>query len=89
MKNVIEELWDGNVCPNTDYYKMTVERKKLLGYITTHYDRLKETLTKEQWEVFEKFDDCHLELTSINEQEIFVYAFRLGARFMQEILTGD
>ena len=43
-------------------------------------------LTDKQKEIFEKFDDCWDELTDINEREIFVYAFRLGARIMLEVM---
>ena len=44
-------------------------------------------MTKEQKELWEKFDDCHAELADIREREIFVYAFRLGARMMAETLS--
>ena len=40
-------------------------------------------------EIFEKFDDCYAELTDINEREIFVYAFRLGAKIAIEIMTFE
>jgi hypothetical protein len=40
----------------------------------------------EKKELLEKFDDCYSELTDINEREIFVYAFRLGARIAIEVL---
>jgi hypothetical protein len=43
-------------------------------------------LTDKQKEILEKFDDCCNELTDINEREIFVYAFRLGARIAIEVL---
>ena len=36
--------------------------------------------------MFEKFNDCDNELTDINEREIFIYAFRLGARIAIEVL---
>ena len=36
--------------------------------------------------MLEKFDDCYAELTDINEREIFVYAFRLGARIAIDIM---
>ena len=36
--------------------------------------------------MLEKFDDCYAELTDINEREIFMYAFRLGARMVMEIM---
>ena len=44
-------------------------------------------LTDKQKETFEKFDDCWDELTDINEREIFVYAFKLGARIAIDVLT--
>ena len=71
MKSILEELFYGNVCPNTDCRSKDKETKELT-------DKQKETL--------EKFDDCYNELTDINEREIFVYAFRLGARIAIEVL---
>ena len=44
-------------------------------------------LTEKQKDLFEKFEDCYTELTEINEREIFVYAFRLGARVAIEVMN--
>ena len=85
MKSIIEELWYGNVCPNTK--ESTKEEKKLMEYIADHHDNLQATLTDKQKEILEKFDDCYAELTDINEREIFVYAFRLGARIAIEVMN--
>ena len=57
-----------------------------MGYVTDHHDALMSELTDKQKEILEKFDDCYNELTDINEREIFVYAFRLGARIAIEVL---
>ena len=57
------------------------------GIFTDHHDNLQATLTDKQKEILEKFDDCYAELTDINEREIFVYAFRLGARIAIEVLS--
>ena len=89
MKSIIEELWYGNVCPNTGCRKATKEEKELIGYIADHHDNLQATLTDKQKEILEKFDDCCAELTDINEREIFVYAFRLGARIAIEVMSFD
>ncbi|MBQ8416770.1 MAG: hypothetical protein IJX13_07765 [Clostridia bacterium] len=86
MKKILEELWYGNVCPGTDRQKLTKETKELMGYIADHYDNLWATLTDKQKEILEKFNDCYAELTEINEREIFVYAFRLGAKIMLEVM---
>ena len=89
MKSILEEIWYGNVCPNSGCREATKEAKALLGYIADHHDNLQVTLTDRQKEIFEKFNDCYSELTDINEREIFVYAFRLGARIAVEVMSFD
>ena len=80
MRSILEELFYGNICPNTDCRSHDKETKQLMGYIANHHDNLLSTLNDQQKEIFEKFDDCYNELTDINEREIFAYAFRLGMR---------
>lgn len=60
-----------------------------MGYITAHHGNLRATLTEKQKELLEKLDDCCVELTAINEREIFTYAFRLGARIAVEIMSFE
>ena len=86
MKSILGELFYGNVCPNTDCRSKDKETKELMGYVADHHDMLLKELTDKQKEILEKFDDCYNELTNINEREIFVYAFRLGARIAIEVL---
>ena len=78
MKSILEELFYGNVCPNTDCRSKEKEVKELMGYIADHHDTLITQLNEKQKEIFEKFDDCQDKLTDINEREIFVHAFKLG-----------
>ena len=86
MKSILEELFYGNVCPNTDCRIKDKEVKDLMAHIADHHSSLNETLTDKQKELFEKFDNAWDELNDINEREIFVYAFRLGARIAIEVL---
>ena len=88
MRSILEELFYGNICPNTDCRSQDKETKRLMGYIADHHDNLLSALNDEQKELLEKFDDCYNELTDINEREIFSYAFKLGARIMLEILSN-
>ena len=87
MKSILEELFYGNVCPNTDCRSNDEQTKMLMGYIADHHDALFKELTEKQKETLEKFDDCWNELTDINEREIFVYAFRLGMLIAIEVLS--
>ena len=88
MRSILEELFYGNVCPNTDCRSQDKETKQLMGDIADHHENLLSTLNDEQKELLEKFDDCYNELTDINEREIFSYAFKLGARMMLEVLSN-
>ena len=88
MRSILEELFYGNICLNTDCRSHDKETKQLMGYIADHHDSLLSTLNEQQKELLEKFDDCYTELTDINEREIFSYAFKLGAKIMLEVLTG-
>ena len=89
MKSIIEDLWYGNISPSTEYREEKKKTKELRGYIADHHDKLQATLTEKQREILEKFDDCYAELTDINEREIFVYAFRLGARIAIEVMSFE
>ena len=87
MRSIIEELWYGNICPGSGCREAKKETKELMGYTANHHDSLRAMLTDKQKEMLEKFDDCYAELTDINEREIFVYAFRLGARIAIEVMN--
>lgn len=89
MRTILEDLFYGNICPNTDCRSHDKETKQLMGYIADHHDNLLSTLNEQQKEILEKFDDCYSELTDINEREIFAYAFKLGARLMLAIVRED
>ena len=87
MRSIIEELWYGNVCPSESCRDATEDEKMLIRYIADHHDNLQATLTDKQKEILEKLDDCYNELSDISEREIFVYAFRLGARIAIEVMN--
>ena len=89
MRSILEELFYGNICPNTDCRNQDKETKQLMGYIADHHDNLLSTLNEQQKEILEKFDDCYNELIDINEREIFSYAFKLGARLMLSVIGEE
>ena len=89
MKSILEELWYGNICPETDKRSGSEEMKQLMKYMARHHDSLMATMTDEQKDIFERFDDCWGEYASMAEKSIFVYAFRLGARIAIDVLSAD
>ena len=87
MKSIINELWHGNITPQEDSRNNSPEMKQLMEYIARHHDDLLKTMTDEQKEILEKFDDCWSEYTSLDEEAIFEYAFKLGMLIAIETLT--
>ena len=88
MKNILGELWHGNISLQEDGRNKTPEMKQLMDYMARHHDDLLKTLTDEQRDIFERFDDCFSEYASLAEEAIFVYAFRFGAQMPLDALRG-
>ena len=88
MKNILGELWHGNISPQENCCNNTPEMKQLMDYMARHYDDLLKTLSDEQRDIFERFDDCWSEYAGLAEEAIFVYAFRLGVQMMLDALHG-
>ena len=84
--NVIKELWHGNIVPQDDSRNNSPEMKELMEYMARHHDDLLKSMTDEQKEIFEKFDDCWSEYMSLAEAAIFEYAFKLGANIILNVL---
>lgn len=89
MKSILEEMWYDNISPQTDSRKDIPEMKQLMGYIVRHHENLLNTMTDEQRNIFERYEDCWSEYAGLSEEAIFVYAFRLGAKIAIEALSPD
>ena len=89
MKSMIKELWHGNINPQEDSRNNSPEMKELMEYMARHHEDLLKTLSDEQRDIFERFDDCWSEYASLAEEAIFVYAFRLGAQMTLDALHGN
>ena len=85
--SIIKELWHGNIAPQDDRRNHSPEMKQLMEYMSRHHDDLLKSMTAEQKEIFEKFDDCWGEYMSNAEASIFEYAFKLGMQIAIETLT--
>ena len=77
MRSILQELWHGNICPQADSRNNSPEMKQLMEYMAWHHDDLLKTMTDEQKEIFEKFDDCWSEYT----HKISTSNWILAARF--------
>lgn len=89
MGKTIEELWYGNFIPQDMCKDNDPRINELQALLTRNRAELTPTLSEEQRNILEKYDDNNDELTSILEHRIFEQGFRLGAKLMLEILCED
>ena len=87
MGNILEEFWYGNINPQEQSKENSRAIKELLKLIGRNREWLHSSLTAEQQNALEKYDDCINEMHCLIEQEIFSYAFQLGGRLMLATLT--
>lgn len=72
-----------------DEIELTKEYKKILERADNEYNRVAKSLSKEQLEDFEKFDDTTLELSAETVRIYFEYGFRFGLRLAAECFICD
>ena len=89
MRSILQELWHGNICSQTDSRNNSPEMKQLMEYMARHHDDLLKTMSDEQKVIFEKFDYCWSEYASLAESYIFEYAFKLGMNLAIETLFSE
>ena len=86
---ILEELWYGNINPLENSTDGNAEVKKLLNLVGRNRDKLCEGLTEQQKADLAKYDDSVNEMYGLIEQEVFKYAFRLGAKVILETLRDE
>lgn len=85
---ILEEFWYENIQPNVKSIPAGSRYAKLLQFVVQNEDALIPLLSEDAKEVFNKFREAQDELSSINECDAFMLGFRLGGRFMLEVMEN-
>ena len=80
MKNIIKELWNGEINPQDTLVDNNPHYKKLQQLQSRNKTELLECLSEEQKEKLEKYCDTTLEMNSVSEREAFASGFRIALR---------
>ena len=84
---ILEDLYFGDVQPSERSFKRNSQYAKALDDLVKAGDALTDTLTEKQKEMFEEFMTAQREVTVLTDCETFIYAFRLAAKIMIDVLT--
>lgn len=85
----IKELHLGKIQPVEHTMKQTEEYKEARNSFCDLADALCERLSPADKELFEKVLEAHTRISSIEEEETFLLAFRLGAHMMYDCFLSE
>ena len=83
---ILEDLYLGDVRPSERSFKRNTQYAKALDDLVKVGDALTDTLTEKQKEMFEDYMTAQREDSVLTDCETFIYAFRLAARTMIDVL---
>ena len=84
---ILEDLYLGDVRPSERSFKRNNQYAKALDDLVKAGDALTETLTEKQKEMFEDYMTAQREVNVLTDCETFIYAFRLAAKIMIDVLS--
>ena len=89
IANFIEELYYGNIDPQTRGYCPKSPVKKVSDSLNALEEKLSEQLAGDNKDLFLRFRNAYAEFMGECELDTFITGFRLGARFMMDTFLSD
>ena len=84
----LEDLYTGNVRPGERSFRQNSQYSRALAQAVESGDALIKSLTEEQKKLFEEYMDAQREVNILTDCETFIYAFKLGAKLILDILEN-
>lgn len=89
MKNIIEELFYGNLHPEDCIVPTDPEYRPLNRKISDLMVEAKQRFSEDDFKALEEILDLNSESSSMVTSEAFVQGFRMGALVMVEVFCGE
>lgn len=84
----LDKLCQGKILPGERTIIEGSEYDKLSKEMCRELDVLTQTISSEQKALLRKIDDLYMAIRCIDEQEVFVEGFRLGAGMILDVVGG-
>ena len=89
MRNILEDLYYGNITPGAQQITPNSELKRATDRITRFEGQLTERLDEGGKAILVKFIESEDEIENITARENFILGFRLGARITMECMDEN
>lgn len=85
MNSIIEDLYNGDLCPCEQFKPILRRYREKREESFQGYEAFCEKLDKENVKEFEEIMEKHLELVSLEMEQVFSDGFKLGVKMMCEV----
>ena len=89
MRNTLEDLYYGNIAPNTQDMAPNSELKRATDRVARFENQLTEQLNEAGQAILEKLIKSQHEIDDITALENFILGFRLGAKIVMECMDNN
>lgn len=89
MRKTLLEFYRGNIIPSEKAFKRNTEFDAAIKIVSGNEQKLFDILREEEKALLEGYSKAQMDVNGITAEEYFVDGFKMGARFMLEILTDD
>ena len=89
MRNILEDLYYGNITPGAQQIVPNSELKRAVDRVARFESQLTERLDEDGKAILAKLIESKDEAESITALENFILGFRLGARLMAECMDEN
>ena len=89
MKNIISELFYGNIDPQTRGYQKGSYLQKQMTILASAEEVLTENLSGDNKKTFLSYTNASSIILGESELDSFIVGFRLGARFIYDTFVSD
>ena len=86
--HILEDLYTRNVRPGEQNFRQNSQYSRALAQAVASGNALSKSLTAEQKKLFEEYMDAQQELNILTDCETFIYALKLGAKLMLDVLEN-
>lgn len=87
MDSILEELYYGNVNPNTQYFNKQSDFGRAMKVLSDKESELLAVLNDTEKEVLQRYINAQLEVNSLTAKTKFLYGFKLGFQIAVEALN--
>ena len=89
MRNILEDLYYGNISPYDKRIAANSELRCLVGRVAGCEEQLTERLNVEEQQILKKLISAQHEIDDITAKEYFILGFRLGVRLVTECMDEN